>query len=46
MKVSCVIITHNRIDYLKRAVDSVVNQTYKNIELFVVDDASDDGTEL
>lgn len=46
MKVSCVIITHNRIDYLKRAVDSVINQTYKNIELFVVDDASDDGTEI
>ena len=46
MKVSCVIITHNRIDYLKRAVNSVVNQTYQNIEIFVVDDASDDGTEV
>lgn len=46
MKVSCVIITHNRIDYLKRAVNSVTNQTYKNIELLVVDDASDDGTDI
>lgn len=45
MKVSCVIITHNRIGYLKRAVNSVVNQIYKNIEIFVIDDASDDGTE-
>lgn len=45
MKVSCVIITHNRIDYLKRAVNSVINQSYKNIEIIVVDDASDDGTE-
>lgn len=45
MKVSCIIITHNRVDLLKRAVNSVLNQTYKNIELFVVDDASDDSTE-
>lgn len=45
MKVSCVIITHNRVSLLKRAVNSVMNQTYKNIEVFVVDDASDDGTE-
>ena len=45
MKVSCVIITHNRVDMLKRAVNSVMNQTYKNIEIFVVDDASSDGTE-
>ena len=45
MKVSCVIITHNRISYLKRAVNSVVNQIYKNIEIFVIDDASEDGTE-
>ena len=43
-KVSAIIITHNRCDMLKRAVNSVTSQTYKNIELIVVDDASDDGT--
>ncbi|MBP3817231.1 MAG: glycosyltransferase family 2 protein [Butyrivibrio sp.] len=44
-KVSAIIITHNRCEMLKRAVNSVINQTYKNIELIVVDDASDDGTQ-
>lgn len=42
--VSAVITTHNRIDFLKRAVKSVLNQSYDNIECIVVDDASDDGT--
>ena len=42
--VSAIITTHNRIELLKRAIDSVLNQTYKNIECIVIDDASDDGT--
>lgn len=44
MKISCVIITHNRVELLKRAVESVLSQTYKDIELWVVDDASEDST--
>lgn len=44
-KVSCIIITHNRLEYLRRAVESVKKQTYTNIEMIVVDDASDDGTQ-
>ena len=39
--VSAIITTHNRQDLLIRAVKSVLNQTYKDIELIVVDDASD-----
>lgn len=42
--VSAIITTHNRKELLKRAVESVVEQTYPNIELIVVDDASTDGT--
>ena len=39
-KISIVIPTHNRDNLLKRAIQSVVDQTYKNIEIIVVDDAS------
>lgn len=38
--VSVVIPTYGRSEYLSRAVESVVDQTYDNIELFVVDDGS------
>src|SRR2546428_480355 len=40
--VSVVITSHNRFDYLERAVESVINQTYTNWELFIVDDCSSD----
>lgn len=45
MKVSVVIPTYNRCDLITRAVDSVLNQTYKNIEVIIVDDGSTDDTE-
>lgn len=45
MKVSVVIPTHNRVDLLPRAIRSVQNQTYKDIEIIVVSDGSTDGTD-
>lgn len=42
--VSAIILTHNRVNLLKRAIDSVINQTYPNIECIVVDNSSTDGT--
>ncbi len=36
--VSVVITTYKRTDALKNAIESVINQTYKNIEVIVVDD--------
>lgn len=36
--VSCVIPSYKRADTLKRAIDSVLAQTYKEIEVLVVDD--------
>lgn len=43
--VTAVITTHNRLDLLKKAVDSVLVQTYPNIECIVVSDNSTDGTD-
>ena len=42
--ISVYIPTYNRIDFLKKAVDSVVNQTLKPVEIIIVDDNSNDGT--
>lgn len=45
-KVSAIITTHNRKELLKRAIESVLNQTYNYLECIVVDDKSNDGTDL
>ena len=42
--VSAIITTHNRKELLKKAIDSVLSQTYLDIECIVVDDAGTDNT--
>lgn len=45
MVVSIIIPAYNSEKFIRRCLDSVVNQIYKNIEIIVVDDASTDNTE-
>lgn len=42
-KVSIIIPVYKGKDYMREAIDSALNQTYKNIEIIVVNDGSDDG---
>ncbi len=44
-KISIIIPIYNVADYLQRCLDSVVNQTYKNIEIILVNDGSPDNSE-
>lgn len=45
MRVSVLIPTHNRRNYVTQCVDSVRKQTHKDLEILVYDDGSTDGTE-
>ena len=42
--VSVIIPTHNRIDFLKEALESVINQTLGVSEIILISDGSDDST--
>jgi glycosyltransferase involved in cell wall biosynthesis len=45
VKVSVVIPVHNCERYVREAIDSVLNQTYKDVEVIVINDGSTDKTE-
>lgn len=43
-KVSVIIPTYNRADTIYQSIKSVLDQTYQNLEVWVIDDASTDDT--
>jgi glycosyltransferase involved in cell wall biosynthesis len=43
-RVSCVVAVYNGETYLSEAIDSLLAQTYPNLEIVVVNDGSTDGT--
>ncbi|HJA50079.1 MAG TPA: glycosyltransferase, partial [Candidatus Fusicatenibacter intestinipullorum] len=44
VKISVIIPVYNVEKYLKRCLDSVINQTYKNLEIILIDDGSTDNS--
>ena len=44
-KISAMMLTRNRKEWLKDAIKSILEQTYKDFELIIIDNASTDGTE-
>ena len=42
--ISIALCTYNGANFLQQQLDSILNQTYKHIELVIVDDGSSDGT--
>jgi glycosyltransferase involved in cell wall biosynthesis len=45
MKISIIIAVHNIRDYLERCLESVIGQTYANLEIILVQNRSTDGSQ-
>ncbi|MBQ8472704.1 MAG: glycosyltransferase family 2 protein [Bacilli bacterium] len=44
MKISIIVPIYNSSKYLRKCLDSIINQTYKNLEIILIDDNSSDNS--
>ena len=44
VKISVIVPCYNVEDYLKECLDSIINQTFKDIEIICINDGSTDNT--
>lgn len=44
-KISVIVPIFNIVNYLPKCIETLISQTYKNIEIVLIDDGSDDGSE-
>lgn len=44
-KISVIVPIYNVKEYLEKCIQSILNQTYKNLEIILVDDGSSDGSQ-
>ena len=45
-KISVIVPVYNTEKYIKKCLDSIINQTYSNIEIIIINDGSTDNSEL
>lgn len=45
-EVSVIMLVYNREQWVERAVSSIINQTYKDFELIIIDNGSSDGSKM
>ena len=43
-KISIIVPVYNAQKYLKKCIDSIINQTYKNIEILLINDGLKDNS--
>lgn len=43
-EIAAVVVTYNRKELLKKNIEALLKQTYKEFDIYIIDNASTDGT--